>query len=389
MKKTKLHVAHFNDILFNPTETFIYNYLISFSQTTPVCFSIKRENSDIFPFPYPINELYKWNTITRKIKRRIAKIFWSNIMMTRYETPLTLNIIKEKSVQVLHAHFGHVGCQVLPVKIRTSLPLITTFYGIDVSCTPFLKKWRDSYKKLFAEGDLFLVEGPFMQNRLIELGCDANKIQIQRIAIITKNYPYRERIPKLKNKPVRLLFCGRFREKKGIILALDAVMQAHQVYQNFKFVVIGDGELWDQVEERVDRNRMKPYTKLLGFQPHNIMIEEMYAADLFIHPSITAIDGDSEGGAPTTILEAQACGLPVISTTHADIPNVVIPGGSALLSPERDIESLRDNLLFLLNNQEQWSKMGKLGRTFIEENHEITKEVIRLEERYHTIAKLS
>jgi len=107
-----------------------------------------------------------------------------------------------------------------------------------------------------------------------------------------------------------------------------------------------------EVERKIANYQMRGYTKLLGFQSHETCIAEMDAADIFIHPSVTAANGDSEGGAPTTILEAQACGLPVLSTTHADIPNVVVPGGSALLTPERDVDALSVNLLTLINDQE-------------------------------------
>ena len=112
----------------------------------------------------------------------------------------------------------------------------------------------------------------------------------------------------------------------------------------------------------------------------------MDSADIFIHPSVTAESGDSEGGAPTTILEAQACGLPILSTTHADIPNVVVPEKSALLSPERDTDSLEKNLITLLNEQERWAEMGQLGRQFIEKYHDITKEVKGLERLYFKLS---
>jgi len=172
-----------------------------------------------------------------------------------------------------------------------------------------------------------------------------------------------------------------------LLQALQAVERAYKTFPDLKFRIIGDGELQPQVEQLIDRYQMHAYTKLLGFLSHQSMIDEMDAADIFIHPSVTAANGDSEGGAPTTILEAQACGMPVLSTYHADIPSVVAPGKSALLAPERDIDSLAQNLMTLLSNQEQWSAMGMAGRTFIENNHNILSEVKRLEERYFRLAQ--
>ena len=116
------------------------------------------------------------------------------------------------------------------------------------------------------------------------------------------------------------------------------------------------------------------------------MIEEMDAADIFIHPSVTAANGDSEGGAPTTILEAQVCGLPVVSTTHADIPSIVVPGESAMLAPERDVVTLGNYLCTLLSEPERWAEMGMLGRSFVERYHNVATEIGPLEERYYTLA---
>jgi colanic acid/amylovoran biosynthesis glycosyltransferase len=117
------------------------------------------------------------------------------------------------------------------------------------------------------------------------------------------------------------------------------------------------------------------------------MIQEMQDADLFLQPSVTAADGDSEGGAPTTLLEAQACGLPVLATQHADIPYVVSEGESALLAPERDVDALFKNLLVLLDEPERWAAMGSAGRVRVEHLHDALVEVPRLEQLYLELAK--
>lgn len=322
----------------------------------------------------------------RRIRRRFDHNGSSDL---RYDLSKTFKAAEKYNVRLLHAHFGYTGCQVLRVKHKTGLPLITTFYGEDISALPEVDDWSKAYSQLFAEGDLFLVEGPHMKHRLLEIGCPSEKADIQRIALHIKKYPFRQRFPKGRGKAVRLLFCGRFREKKGLIYALKAVRCAHARYPDLEFHVIGDGELRPQVERTIDLYQMRAYTKLLGFQTHQCMIREMDAADIFIHPSVTAKNGDSEGGAPTTILEAQACGLPVLSTTHADIPNVVVPGKSALLASERDTETLSNHLCSLLSEPERWENMGMSGRAFVERNHNVDTEVKLLETKYYTLAKIS
>lgn len=387
-----LHVGQFRRILFKPTETFLYNYMTAFRHIVPVCFTFQRKNADLFPFQHPIVELYEWdawNKGLRRVRQRIRRHVFRDDTRLNYNFSKTFKAIQKYNVQVIHAHFGYTGSEVLPLKRKTVLPLVTTFYGEDVSALANSEKWQLAYAQLFAEGDLFLVEGPNMKKRLLEIGCPPEKANIQRIALLMDKYPFRQRLPKTGGQFVRILFCGSFREKKGLIYALDAVRFAHDKFSNIEFRIIGDGELRPQVEQTLDRYHMRSYIALLGFQSHQRMIEEMDAADIFIHPSVTAANGDSEGGAPTTILEAQACGLPVLSTTHADIPNVVAPGESALLAPERDVETLSDHLCTLLSEPESWAKMGMSGRTFVEKYHNIDIEVRSLENHYYSLAGIS
>jgi colanic acid/amylovoran biosynthesis glycosyltransferase len=113
----------------------------------------------------------------------------------------------------------------------------------------------------------------------------------------------------------------------------------------------------------------------------------MQQADIFLHPSIVGENGVSEGGAPTTILEAQALGIPVVSTYHCDIPNVTVPGESALLVPERDSQALAQTLRTLLDHPQRWESMGRAGRRHIERYHDIEHEVAALEDKYIALLK--
>lgn len=221
-----------------------------------------------------------------------------------------------------------------------------------------------------------------MKARLMELGCPEQKIALQNIAIPVNKIPFRHRLPKRRGERVILAFTGRFVEKKGLLPALHALLKIHRVHPTFELRIIGDGPLRSHVEEFVRRHDMTSYIHLLGFLQHGEYIEQLNKADLFLHPSVTASDGDSEGGAPTTILEAQALGLPVISTNHADIPYIVVPGESALLSREGDLEGLMANIIHLLGEQTLWARMGEIGRRLVESSHDVNQEILKLELAY-------
>lgn len=114
-------------------------------------------------------------------------------------------------------------------------------------------------------------------------------------------------------------------------------------------------------------------------------LRELDSASIFLHPSVVSADGDTEGGAPTVLLEAQAMGLPVVSTLHADIPNVTVPGKSALLVAERDADAIAEVLVALLDDPSGWAAMGRAGRRHVESYHDIHKEAPALEERYRSL----
>jgi colanic acid/amylovoran biosynthesis glycosyltransferase len=107
----------------------------------------------------------------------------------------------------------------------------------------------------------------------------------------------------------------------------------------------------------------------------------MANADIFILPSYTSERGDKEG-TPMVLMEAQAMGLPVVSTFHAGIPEVVIDGEAGFLIKEKDVDALADRLEYLLAHPELRIEMGKKGRAHIEKNYDVKQEAKELVKLY-------
>jgi colanic acid/amylovoran biosynthesis glycosyltransferase len=378
---TKPVVAHILPSYLPVSQTFIYRYLSKLRTVTPIILAGELNNLASFPVRSRLYDCSSHPYSLRWMIYGFGKRFLGDLDAYRRM------ILKLNRVKLLHAHFGPTGYDILMTKQRLKLPLITTFYGCDMSRLPRLKKWQDKYEELFDNGDLFLVEGNNMKRELTHLGCPPEKIKIQHIAIDTDQFRFRKRLPKSIGNVI-LLFCGRFTEKKGLIYALMALRHVMPQFPNIEFRIVGDGQLRSEVETYINENRMGDKVKLLGMMSHDAVVKEMEAADIFIQPSVTAKNGDTEGGAPTIILEAQSAGVPVLTTYHADIPEIVVPGKSALLSMERDSESLAENLMSLLSNQQKWIEMGKVGREHVERKHNIFREVIKLERIYYEILGL-
>lgn len=373
--KEMYKVAHFRTDYLGLTETFIYNYLTNFTKYEPILFTTRTRNLDLFPFE-PIYD-------DQKLTRYSWAWFWDRLYKKIFKRELYFEcLIKKEIVKLLHGHFGMGGVRMLPVKKKTKIPLITTFYGYDMSDQRLLEIWSPAYQELFKEGDLFLVEGNNMKKEVVNLGCPPEKIKIQHLGIEVNRFRFRERSLDSKDEDIVILMCSSFIEKKGISYGIQAFSQIHRKYKNIHLRIIGDGELREEIENQIKELGLTEKITLLGYQPHSKVIEEAENAHIFMHPSAIASNGDSEGGAPTVLLDMQALGLPIVSTLHADIPEVVVNGKSGLLVPERDANALAEKLDYLIRSPEIWPEMGKAGREHVERNYNICHEVRKLEEIY-------
>ena len=367
-------VLHFVESFLPRSQVFIYNYVASHVLFEPVVLCKFTANESEFPFrrrtivPAPTTKRDPLWWVDKAVGLINGRTLW------HWRAEATLRQLKPS---VLHAHFGQQGHLILPVKRRLGIPLITTFYGYDMSVLPRLPGWRAKLAELFHEGDLFLVEGNFMRERLIELGAPADKVRIQRIAIHVDRYPaWRPE----GDRPV-VLFVGRFAEKKGLLLALKAVSEVRRRGQALQFRIVGDGDQRAEVERCVMDNQLTDCVEFLGMKPHSEVITELSRANVFIHPSRTARNGDTEGGAPTILLEAQAVGLPIVTTRHADIPNVVAQGPGAYFSPENETKELAENLFQAIQHGQGTDP------SFVRQNHNVKREILNLETHYASLVK--
>lgn len=292
-------------------------------------------------------------------------------------------LIAESNISLLHAHFGMTGARALRLKRQVRLPLITSFYGVDASRQLKNPQNRRHLSRLFDQGDLHLVLGPNMAQRLTDFGCKPEKVRVQRLAVDLSAIPFRRRTWPEDDRVV-LLYCGRVVEKKGIEYALRAFGRLAEVWPQLEFRVIGGGRREHRMVSLVKELELQNRVRLVGPLPNNVVLQEMEKAHLFIFPSVTATDGDMEG-TPTAILEAQASGMPVVSTLHADIPQILPEENRKLLTREKDIDGLEDILDTLLRNPDMWPKIGVAGRRHVEQWHNIDREVERIEDLYREL----
>ncbi|MBC7544583.1 MAG: glycosyltransferase [Candidatus Sericytochromatia bacterium] len=273
-------------------------------------------------------------------------------------------LIRHDRPDVLLAHFADEAYRLLPVSQRWGLPLLVRCYGYDVTSLPRQGRWLARLQRLFALASGFVVEGPAMGHRLIAMGCPPDKVYLIPLGVDHGAIPWTARHDDGVS-PIRVLMAASLREKKGHTFAFSALATAIATHPRLEVTVIGDGPLRGPLQGQVAASPLAGRVRWLGSQSHEALLAAMSQHHLFLHPSVTAGDGDSEGGAPLVLLEAQASGLPVISSVHDDIPTVMRPGISGLVAPERDVPALVTALHYLLENPGRWAEMGAEGRLHV------------------------
>jgi colanic acid/amylovoran biosynthesis glycosyltransferase len=296
-------------------------------------------------------------------------------------------IAKNTEASLIHSHFGDVAWMNSRTALRLKLPHIASFYGYDVSLLPKSHpKWKKLYSNLFSNIDIVLALGQNMSSELEYLGCHKKKIIIHHLGIDLSNLPFHPRQWDI-SQPFRVLIAASFREKKGIPFALEALSKVKE-YANLEITIIGDAtpeersrKEKEQIMNVVQRLKLGPIVKFLGYQPYKVFIEESYKNHLFLSPSITASDGDTEG-TPITIAEMAATGMPIISTFHADIPEIIRHNETGWLAKEKDTEELASYIHSLIKNPEMWGAFLKAGRQHIENEFDVKKQSVKLAEIY-------
>jgi colanic acid/amylovoran biosynthesis glycosyltransferase len=268
---------------------------------------------------------------------------------------------------VVHCHFGIVGRTAAYLGELNALKgrLVVTFHGVDVSAA--LDADPTCYEHLFRTGDLFLPISDVWRDKLIDHGCPSERTIVHRVGIDAEAFAFRPRDTWVR--PLRILSVGRLVEKKGFRFALEAVAQARRRGLDAELTVVGDGPLRAELTAITSGEPLAGHVRFLGWQDGTAVRRLYEESDVLLAPSVTDSVGDKEG-IPVTLMEAMASGLPVISTRHSGIPELVEHGESGLLAPERDVDALASALLTLAESPMLARRLAGRARTTIERGFE-------------------
>ncbi len=295
------------------------------------------------------------------------------------------DFIKVNNISILHFHFGSDAFIYSEIIKNTGLPSVVSFYGYDCSSYPnvlFGYGKRCLNNHVFKYIDAVLAMSPDMKKDLIEIGCPEKKVIVHYHGTDTEKFNISRKYEEKEN--IVILILANLVPKKGHIFLLKSIKHLIEIgIKNIQLRIVGEGVLGKKLKHFVAKNSLSELVRFAGSVKYasNEMIKEYKNADIFVHPSVVAPNGDKEG-IPGTIIEAMASGLPIISTYHAGIPYIIEHEKNGLLVPENDVSALASSIEELIRNKEKRKMLGSNGQEYALNNLDLKVKEKELEEIY-------
>jgi colanic acid/amylovoran biosynthesis glycosyltransferase len=254
---------------------------------------------------YPIPKLARLAAAVPKaarLARRNPGMLLRSLNLRRYgNDALALKLLHwaepfaGRDYDVVHCHFGTVARDFVPVRevARLTGPMLTTFYGIDVSKI-FVDRPPDWYDRLKDACSLYFVMSEDMKRRVVAHGFPAEQVRVHPVSIEVADYPFRIRTLD-DDEQLRLIAVGRFVEKKGFDDLLRAVASVRdQSPRAVTCSIVGGGEREAELRALHESLGLNGVVRFEGYLSLERVIEEFGDKHVLVQPSKTAANGDME-----------------------------------------------------------------------------------------------
>lgn len=301
------------------------------------------------------NEIIVGNSVAHRAWRAIRSRLFST--KESYQGAVYARLIRRLKPDVVLAQYGPTGALLVDGCRRAGVPLFVHFHGYDASIHEVVARFTRAYHEVFREAEGVIGVSKTMCDRLLSMGAKPERLYWNACGVDLEGLvPAR---PDLA--PPHFVFAGRFVDKKAPHLLIQAFARVHTQIPEARLTMIGDGKLLGVCRDLSTALGLDSAVTFTGMLPHHEALQTMRRARAYVQHSVTAHDGDMEG-TPVAVMEAAGLGLPVISTRHAGIPDVIDHGRTGFLVEERDVKTMAAYMIDLARNPLLAGAMGAEAR---------------------------
>lgn len=281
--------------------------------------------------------------------------------------------LKQNKIQVALVEYGQHAHRLLDLFKTANLPFVVHFHGHDATVMRILKN-VNNYDSVFKEATAVIAVSRYMEQLLLDMGCPRKKLHYNV-------YGPRTEFTKIQAKYSKKQFVqvGRFTNKKAPYYTVLAFNKVLEKFPEAKLIMAGDGFLLEACKNLVQFLNIANAVSFVGVVNATELKQLLEESLAYVQHSITADNGDMEG-TPLSILEASAAGLPVISTKHAGIPDVILHEQTGLLCNEHDVATMANHMIKLFKSPDLVKQFGKEAKERMAKNYTLERHLTALNE---------
>lgn len=281
--------------------------------------------------------------------------------------------LSENNIHAVLAEYGPTAVSVMDACKQARVPLVAQFHGYDAYRESLVEGLSHGYGQLFLSAAAIVGVSSHMCDKLESMGAPKDKLfhnacgaEVSEQLSATPD-----------DAPPHFVMVGRLVEKKAPFVSLLAFAGIADDVPDAQLEVVGDGPLMAPCQQLCKALGIEGKVIFAGARPHDYVLAALSKARCFIQHSVRAPDGDMEG-TPVGVLEAMGMGLPVVSTRHGGIRDIVSEGKTGLLVDEYDVEGMSHAMRKVAANPELARELGRKARQSVLENWTSEKSVGRL-----------
>ncbi len=324
-------------------------------------------------------------TLRRPGMIRLPILDKSSALLTHYFE--IKRIIKKEKIDVIVLYSVPTdGIQIISLAKRYNIPVI--FRSIDILHqlvdNRFLRNLTYSLEKIvYRNVDKILTLTPKLSEYVIKMDGDKNKVELFPTGVDTKKFrpmnaseTFRKNIG-ISERDKVIIFMGTLFDFSRMDQYVDQFSTILKKIPETKLLIVGGGDLYEELEELVEKKGLQGKVILTGFQPYEMMQQYINIADICINPfQINEITRDV---LPIKVLQYLACGKPVIATPLPGLMSVISDESCGITYSE-DIDQMTRDTITLLRSNNKLDQLGQNATTYIENHHDMDGIVDRLEQ---------